>query len=243
MKWSTIIWRQIAWDGKSKSGSATLDENELKCKSQSVLNQIGTWASVPQQRMRRRTLNEILPLSQIIYVIVKNNLKCIFFMSYWQRINFFSWIEQWKVNIYQMIFCVCRSNFMAAVCTFTKWLVGSAGCFFAYSLSHWWSRVCALWYFCSAVISCDSLYRFMTDFGSINFLIFLSYISCGSDLSGSVRNLYRISWDTPKLSGRGGKTLAHCREIGCSFGRLQFKLSQIALLSTSARILTAPGRW
>ena len=56
--------------------------------------------------MRRRTLNEILPLSQIIYVIVKNNLKCIFFMSYWQRINFFSWIEQWKVNIYQMIFCV-----------------------------------------------------------------------------------------------------------------------------------------
>ena len=75
----------------------------LKCKSQSVLHQNGTWASVPQQRMQRRTLNEILPLSQIIYVIVigKNNLKCIFFMSYWQRINFFSWIEQWKVNIYQ----------------------------------------------------------------------------------------------------------------------------------------------
>ena len=73
----------------------------LKCKSQSVLHQIGTWASVPQQRMQRRTLNEILPLSQIIYVIGKNNLKCIFFMTYCQRKNFFSWIGQWKVNIYQ----------------------------------------------------------------------------------------------------------------------------------------------
>ncbi len=45
---------------------------------------------ISEQRMQRRTLNEILPLSQIIYVIGKNNLKCIFFMPYCQRINFFS---------------------------------------------------------------------------------------------------------------------------------------------------------
>ena len=74
----------------------------LKCKSQSVLHQIGTLASVPQKRMQRKTLNEILPLSQIIYVIGKNNLKWfIFMLKNCQRINFFSWIGQWKVNIYQ----------------------------------------------------------------------------------------------------------------------------------------------
>ena len=56
---------------------------------------------ISEQRMQRRTLNEILPLSQIIYVIGNNNLKCIFFMTYCQIINFFSWFGPWKVNIYQ----------------------------------------------------------------------------------------------------------------------------------------------
>ena len=45
---------------------------------------------ISEQKMQRRTLNEILPLSQIIYVIGKNNLKCIIFMLKIVKEYFFS---------------------------------------------------------------------------------------------------------------------------------------------------------
>jgi hypothetical protein len=45
---------------------------------------------ISEQRMQRRTLNEILPLSQIIYVIGKNDLYVSFSCLIDQRITFFS---------------------------------------------------------------------------------------------------------------------------------------------------------
>jgi hypothetical protein len=45
---------------------------------------------ISEQRMQRRTLNEILPLSQIIYVIGKNDLYVSFTCLIDQRITFFS---------------------------------------------------------------------------------------------------------------------------------------------------------
>ena len=80
------------------------------------------------------------------------------------------------------------------------------------------------------------------DFGSISFLCVLSCRSCGSDFSGVVKNLYSVSCETENLSGIGGNTLAHCHDNGCSFVKLQFRLSAIALDKTSAKTLTFPGK-
>ena len=72
-------------------GSEVLDSSKVSRKLIIILRiQLVYPPMISEQRMQRRTLNEILPLSQIIYVIGKNNLKCIFFMTYCQRkVTFF----------------------------------------------------------------------------------------------------------------------------------------------------------
>ena len=53
-------------------------------------------------------------------------------------------------------FCVWRSSSNLEAYSDAV-LVLTGGFFGAYSLSHWLSSVCALWYLSSGVIACDSL--------------------------------------------------------------------------------------
>jgi HrpA-like RNA helicase len=67
---------------------------------------------ISEQRMQRRTLNEILPLSQIIYVIGKNNLKCIFFMTYCQRIIFSAELGSGKSTFIKQLITHCHTGIL-----------------------------------------------------------------------------------------------------------------------------------